>query len=376
MLRRVNETLDKAADEAAGKSKDQSHNKGALHEKLEKLKAEERKKTKKNAKASYGSENGSNSESDPDSDSDSKSAASSKFVTEYIPSFWRLVDTNNTVVVSNFLSTGFPHLDGREPQIGNTVLFHVIKKGWVKMTETLLRFGASTSIQNEMGDSPIHYCWRFWERDDVEKNTPVILTDDKIANATALKAKYQIMEDRRGREVDQNHRTTELLKLLLMNGADPNVRDGGGGVPLHDAARRGPVQAVKALLQFSADSSVKNDGNQTPMYLAKLQNQTECAKLLQHWGALEKPHEKNEFMAEWKSFLDDVDIPITLPTPSAKRVLDDLMIEEHQQTLIRWKRSGLPVVDEIVSGPLSVPLAATTTVGAGKLEKMKAKKGR
>jgi len=135
----------------------------------------------------------------------------------------------------------------------------------------------------------------------VEKKIPVILTDDHGENAIALRAKYKIMEERKGREVDQGHRTTEILKLLLMYGADPNRRDGSGSVALHDAARKGPVQAVKMLLQFKADHNIKNDSNQTPLAVAVLMGQTESASLLRQWEALKKPHEKNEVSRKTRS---------------------------------------------------------------------------
>lgn len=71
-----------------------------------------------------------------------------------------------------------------------------------------------------------------------------------------------------------------------------------------------------------------------------------------------------------------MDIPIAIPQASAKRVLDDLMIAEHQQTLIRWKRNGMPVVDEIVTGPLNVPLEAKTEIDENKKKLMMTKRGR
>lgn len=52
------------------------------------------------------------------------------------------------------------------------------------------------------------------------------------------------------------------------------------------------------------------------------------------------------------------------------------MIAEHQDTLARWKRVGMPVVDEIVSGPLSVPLEARAVLGKEKQKLLDAKKGR
>ena len=125
-----------------------------------------------------------------------------------------------------------------------------------------------------------------------------------------VKNKWDDMETREKRNDEQGKRTVKILKLLLSHGADPNERDGSGATALFDAARRGPIRAVKILLQFGSDSLMKNDSNQTPEIAARQQKQVENEKLLKQWQALIEPHKKAEFLSEWKSFLDDVDIPI------------------------------------------------------------------
>ncbi|GMH62341.1 hypothetical protein TrST_g13754 [Triparma strigata] len=184
------------------------------------------------------------------------------------------------------------------------------------------------------------------------------------------------METRAARKLEQEKATVAILRLLLSHGAQPNTRDGSGATALHDAARRGPIQAVKLLLQFGADSEMRNDSNQSAERCAIQQKQYEAVKLLKNWQQLLDPHSKAEFLSEWKSFLDDVDIPIVIPSSSAKRVLDDLMIMEHQDTLSRWKRVGMPVVDEIVSGPLQIPLEAKALIDPEKQKALDGKKGR
>jgi hypothetical protein len=292
----------------------------------------------------------------------------------YVPSFWRLVQAGHCAHVANFLSTGFPHIDGKEPKQGNTVLMASIKRGDAAMVETLLRFNASTKVQNQFGDSPIHYCWRFWDRP--ADKLPVTITGDNELDKVNVHGKVKEINDRKTRHDEQGATTVAILKLLLSHGADANVRDGGGGAPLHDAARRGPIKAVKMLLQFGADSEIRNDSGQSAKFLAKQQKQFEAEQLLTIWPKLVDPHKKAEFLSEWKGFLDDVDIPIVVPSASARRVLDDLTIAEHQDTLVRWKRAGMPVIDEIVSGPLDIPLKAEASIDDKKKRLLEEKKGR
>jgi len=202
------------------------------------------------------------------------------------------------------------------------------------------------------------------------------ITGDVKLDRVNLHAKVKELDDRSLHLVEQGLVTVRILKLLLSHGASPNQRDGGGGTPLHDAARRGPVLAVKMLLQFGADSELSNDSGQTAKFFAHQQEQREAEKLLAVWPKVVEPHKQAEFLCEWKSFLDDVDIPIVVPSTSAKRLLDDLTIASHQDTLTKWKSTGMRVVDEIVSGPLDIHLKAESSVDDKKKKLLEEKKGR
>lgn len=371
LLRRVEGTIDKAAEVVADKKVEKALNKpkGEFQSEEDKEKAKEKKKMLKEAAGDDDS-----SHFYLPSTQQTINSQSSQFVPQYVPSFWRLVHSGKATHVANYLSTGFPHIDAVEPKYGNTVLVSSIKKGDVDMVEVLLRYNASTSIPNEMGDGPIHMAWRFWDRAPLK--TPIMLSENLEENRGQVHAKVLELEERAARRKEQEGKTTRILSLLLSHGASPNMRDGSGSTALFDAARRGPIKAVKLLLQFGADCLMKNDSNQVALRVAKQQKQWEISKLLQHWPSLIDPHKKAEFLSEWKSFLDDVDIPIAIPSAPAKRVLDDLMIKEHQETLARWKRIGMPVVDEIVSGPLSVPLEAKVLLSKEKEKLLNEKKGR
>ncbi|XP_078657606.1 tyrosine-protein kinase HTK16-like [Branchiostoma floridae x Branchiostoma belcheri] len=61
-----------------------------------------------------------------------------------------------------------------------------------------------------------------------------------------------------------------IVKELLENGADPNVRDPGrkGQYPVHDAARGGWDEALKLLFEYHAELDVKDDEDMTPAHFA------------------------------------------------------------------------------------------------------------
>ncbi|KAF2356382.1 Ankyrin repeat-containing domain [Trinorchestia longiramus] len=65
---------------------------------------------------------------------------------------------------------------------------------------------------------------------------------------------------------DRGH--TEVVDLLLTNGAEVNARDDSGQTPLHYAASCGHVAVVSLLLQRGADPSMCDDDDFTPRQVA------------------------------------------------------------------------------------------------------------
>ena len=75
------------------------------------------------------------------------------------------------------------------------------------------RFNASTSIQNDMGDSPIHCAWRFWDR--ASEKLPVELGGDLEEDKAKVLKKVEEMETRASRKLEQEKvRSSHILFLL------------------------------------------------------------------------------------------------------------------------------------------------------------------
>ena len=62
--------------------------------------------------------------------------------------------------------------------------------------------------------------------------------------------------------------TDDILRTLLENGANPNVKDVKGNTPLHLAACAGKVPIVTLLLHHGADISATDFNGKTPLHLA------------------------------------------------------------------------------------------------------------
>jgi ankyrin repeat protein len=72
----------------------------------------------------------------------------------------------------------------------------------------------------------------------------------------------------------------EIVRLLVENGAPPNIRQEGGWTPLHEAAQIGDKEMVKALLEYGADAQIRSSDGKTPADMAHAKGHEEILKLL------------------------------------------------------------------------------------------------
>ena len=76
-----------------------------------------------------------------------------------------------------------------------------------------------------------------------------------------------------------------VVRLLLENGAKPNVRTNYGETPLHAASRCGSLEVVRLLLKYGADVGPENGKGKTPFQVASEGGLHEVSKLLLNHGA-------------------------------------------------------------------------------------------
>ncbi|XP_069559987.1 B-cell lymphoma 3 protein homolog [Brachyistius frenatus] len=163
------------------------------------------------------------------------------------------------------------------------------------MVETLLGAGADPAALDRNGQTTLHLCCEYDQRDclsvvlslsssstcleirNYEGLSPLhlaVLQGHKDLARMLLDAGADInaMDVKSGQSplmhaVESNN--SDMVHFLIETGCDVNSQSYSGNTALHSACGRGHVDTVRLLLKSGADSSLKNNHNDTPVMVAK-----------------------------------------------------------------------------------------------------------
>ncbi|KAA8591712.1 B-cell lymphoma 3 protein homolog [Etheostoma spectabile] len=163
------------------------------------------------------------------------------------------------------------------------------------MVEALLRDGADPAALDRNGQTALHLCCEYDQRDCLSivlsrSSSSICL---EIRNYDGLSplhlavlrghrdlakmlldagADINAMDIKSGQSplmhaVESNN--ADMVHFLIESGCDVNSQSYSGNTALHSACGRGQVDTVRLLLKSGADSSIKNYHNDTPVMVAK-----------------------------------------------------------------------------------------------------------
>ncbi|XP_076008872.1 B-cell lymphoma 3 protein homolog [Genypterus blacodes] len=163
------------------------------------------------------------------------------------------------------------------------------------MVEALLGAGADPTALDRNGQSALHLCCEYDQRDclavvlslsspatclelrNYEGLTPLHLTVQRGCKDLArilldAGADINALDIKSGQSplmhaVESNN--SDMVHFLIENSCDVNSQSYSGNTALHSACGRGQVDTVRLLLKSGADCSLKNYHNDTPVMVAK-----------------------------------------------------------------------------------------------------------
>ena len=192
---------------------------------------------------------------------------------------------------------------GMYPIPTETSLHEAASGGHIGLCTLLIEKGADPNKAGVNGMTPLHLAACYWHTEIakllLEKGAGVNQADEGGMTPLDIADNDEIRELLRAKGGKESlfgaacNGHTEVAKLLLENGADPNQATSNGWTPLLRAALYGRTETVKLLLDAGAKINQADNDGWTPLYEAALNGQPEVAKLLLDAGA--DPNQADSF---------------------------------------------------------------------------------
>ncbi|XP_064789281.1 cyclin-dependent kinase 4 inhibitor C-like [Oncorhynchus masou masou] len=143
-------------------------------------------------------------------------------------------------------------------------------RGDLAEVEMLLQNGADVNANNVFGRTPLQV---------MKLGNPAIAEALLRANANP-----NVRDHVRGLTITHDAARdgyVDTLRVLIDHGADVNLLDNDGNLPLHLAAREGYLDVVQLLVGCTKDAARHNSGGHTPYDLATMNNRVSIALYIQ-----------------------------------------------------------------------------------------------
>ena len=189
-----------------------------------------------------------------------------------------------SINIVNLLLTNGAQIELTTAISGFTSLYRAVRSDSIKIVDILLKNGAKPSI-DIIDTSQFYSCLHLAVLN--KSNTIIKLLIDNGANINIKDSKSQTPLHH---AVSQG--SLEIVKLLIKSGADISSKTINGQTPLHFAVSQGSLEIVKLLIESGANISLTNNYGQTPLHIAaKKKDSLAMIKLLIKSGAEISPED-------------------------------------------------------------------------------------
>ncbi|MBI3583502.1 MAG: ankyrin repeat domain-containing protein [Nitrospinae bacterium] len=178
-------------------------------------------------------------------------------------------------IVKAFLSAGAEA--NKKDSDGTTPLMEAAGKNHLEIVNTLLTAGADPDMENNDGTNAL---WAA-SLNGLEEIAEVLIPITKNLNSRHNLSKTTSLTNM------AQWGKTEIVKLLLEKGANPDAQDEQGWTALLWAAKENYPDIARLLLDKGANLNAKNRFGETALKLAKKNNHKEMIELLKKAGAKE-----------------------------------------------------------------------------------------
>ncbi|KAN0142107.1 Ankyrin repeat-containing domain protein [Lactarius tabidus] len=153
--------------------------------------------------------------------------------------------------------------------------------GWLELARSLLNHGANLNVENDRDETPLHLVSRgeyYFEENGVR--IAFLLLERGVDVHAQDKEQYTALH---GAAFKGKH---ELARVLLDHGADPNVRNEKGEIPLHLVPQDHECDKIATLLlERGADMNARDKDDATPSHPVAFKCRLESAKELPNHDA-------------------------------------------------------------------------------------------
>jgi ankyrin repeat protein len=189
-------------------------------------------------------------------------------------SFLRAAAANDVTTVNGFFAAGInPNV--KDEDSGATALIFAATHDNPEMVTALLRGGADANVKDNGGFNAILRAIQ--NRHDAISDL-LVVQDNLDLNARGSIGGTILMSYVWREQED-------TVRKLLERGADPNLSDQDGDMPLHGAAMRGNVRLLQMLLDKGANPNARNKLGGTALMWTGTYGQEEAARVLLEKGA-------------------------------------------------------------------------------------------